>query len=149
MLTFNTNCKSCKKKKSWVYAQLFWSSCTFFFCCEMHWDLNASHSPFVRSGGEIIKLQNDSLVLSAFLEIRWPGKSRWLFSFMLEICLGFPWSQKWDILALCAWVVTILQQKNVLGPACLVRDILYNHPVVIVLDIHWAFSCLTRNKNKN
>lgn len=98
----------------------------------------------------IIKLQNDSFVLFGFLEIRWQERVGCYLLCWRSVCLGFPWPLKWDILALCTWVVTIfLQQKNVFRPCCLVCDILYNHPVVLVSDIHWAFPQLTRNKNKN
>lgn len=148
MLTFNTNYKSCKKKKRVGFMHNCFDPLVYFYFAVKCTEISMQVIVCLWEVGGIIKLQNDSFVLSAFLEIRWPGKSRWLFFFMLEICLGFPWSQKWDILAVCAWVVTILQQKNVLGPTCLLCGILY-HLVVIVLDIHWAFSCLTRNKDKN
>lgn len=114
MLTFTQTVNCAKKKKSWVYAQLFWSSCTFFFfavkCTEISMRVIVH---LWEAGVGIIKLQNDSFVLSAFLEIRWPGRVGCCYLLCWRpVCLGFPWPLKWDILALCTWVVTIFSSRR-------------------------------------
>lgn len=113
MLTF-TQTVNCAKKKlglcTTILILLYFFF--FFFCCEMHWDLNASHSPFVRSGGGDNKTAKWFICSVCFPRDQVTRKSRLLLSFMLETYLGFPWPLKWDILALCTWVVTIFSSRR-------------------------------------
>ena len=78
-------------------------------------------------------------------------KSRLLLSFMLAICLSGA-----SLALKVGYFGTVhlssncsIQQKNVLGPAVLFVIFYTTILLCLVLDIHWAFSCLTRNKNKN
>lgn len=106
--------------------------------------------PLWEVGVGVIKLQNKSFVLFAFLEIRWPGRIDWCLLCWRSVCWGFYWPLKRDILALCTSVVTLFSSRRMcLRPCCLVCDILYKYPVFLVLVTYWAFSCSTRNKNKN
>lgn len=146
MLTSNADCKLCTKGVGFMHNDLD-PLVHFFFAVKCTGISTRVIVHLWEVGVGIIKLQNDSFCSVCFPRVT--RKSRLLLSLTLEI-----WLSGLSLALTVGYFGTVHLSSNC-SPAeewfrscCLDCDILCNHPVVLVWDVHRAFSCLTQEKSK-